>query len=149
MIHSFHSGSAGLIQQPVILFAGLSGRLVLKECGGLEWAALSVFGTQDTVEQQHGLGVMLDEPADLSVQWWIRSLGSRHAQLWHSTVGPLHKSSHQINDYHTTQSGKSYTSTVQYEEIQTNVTLMCHLILGPFNIVVQLNIPQVKINHTP
>lgn len=53
-------------------------------------------------------------------QWF----GSRHAQPQHSTIGPLHKSSHLIsNTAITQQSGNRCTSPVWWEKIP-NVTFM-------------------------
>lgn len=34
---------------------------------------------------------------NMSVQWWIPVVGSRHAKLGHSALGPWHKSLHLIN----------------------------------------------------
>lgn len=65
----------------------------------------NIFTSSKTVEQQHGLGlVLVSEAPDLSVQWWISASGSHHIQLRHSTIRQY------VFKPHTGQSGKCYSS---------------------------------------
>lgn len=84
-LHTLHG-----FYRPWLLSGCLCGPPVFEEGGDiLCLSEQRVFWAHDTVEQQRGLAVMLDEPPGLSGQWWIsQGRGPHHAHLRHATLGP-------------------------------------------------------------